>query len=578
MKTLRLLHWPTAFVIALLNLAHQSGSAAPQVYAGPAASSSFLVDGAGALNAWGHNGNAQLGLGHYSSQPVPATAPFPTGVHAWRVVATATASFGGSSTYGIGDDDQLYAAGFAGFGVPSSEYLTLIPPPAGVGGWAAVAAGSLGWLAVSTNGPIYGSINGQISWSPRPGATRWTQVAVGSYRAPSELDLFALDNRGKIYGVYSGTAWFPSPTFVEIPVPPGATAWTNLTAGANFTLALANDGNLYGWGHNESGQLGLGFGFVSTNAPQKVALPAGKSGWKSVAAGRWHSMAVTTDGQLFAWGYDYDGQLGLGGDRTNRYSPVAVAGLTNVSAIAAGQAHSLAILSCKVVAWGRNTSGELGLGFTSPFYPIPIGSQFNYDICSTNPPSLPLISVTAADPDASQGTWLSNLGQPATNTGSFEFSRTIATAASLDVKFSVSGTASNGIDYFTIPSLVTIPAHSNSVSLLVIPAGGILAVDPSTAIVNLQTDPAYQLGNSTNAIVTIIQYQSDPVLPLPGGFMLRLFVGTNLNGHVFMIQSSTNLIDWSDLGTGTNTFGVVTVTETNRARFRQRFFRTLPLP
>jgi hypothetical protein len=305
-----------------------------------------------------------------------------------------------------------------------------------------------------------------------------------------------------------------------------------MVAGANFMLAQADDGNLYGWGHNESGQLGQG-SFVYTNTPQRIALPAGKAGWKLISAGGWHSLATTTDGQLFAWGFNGYGELGLGDNHPNRYAPTAIPNLTNVTAIAAGYNHSLAVADCQVLAWGMNSSGQLGAGFTSSYYPVPIGSQFSYDICSTTPPALPLVSITAADPNASEGTWLSIYGQ--TNTGRFVISRAVATNSSLLVKFSVGGTASNGVDYLAISSSITIPADSNSVSVVVVPTGGTLATDPATVVVNLLSDAVYQLGNSTNATVTLSQYESEsgpPPLPTPM-FTMQLFVGTNLNGQLF---------------------------------------------
>jgi hypothetical protein len=224
-----------------------------------------------------------------------------------------------------------------------------------------------------------------------------------------------------------------------------------------------------------------------------------------------------------------------------------------------------------------NSGGELGVGFTSSFYPLPLDAQFAYDICSTNPPPLPMISITASDPNASEGTWLSIYGQ--TNTGQFVISRTVATNFSLEVKFTIGGTASNGVDYLTIPSSIIIPANSNSVSLVIFPTGSALATDPSTVVVNLLSDSVYQLGNSTNATVTLIQYESDsgpPPLPL-AGIQLQLFVGTNLNGQVFAIKCSTNLIDWSDLGTATNVWGIVTITETNHLLFHQRYFHAIPV-
>jgi len=548
-------------------------SASSSVFANASANSSFLIDSSGTMSSWGDNGSGQLGVGGYADQASPVMSPFPTGVTRWRSLATMYSFNSGNSTYAIGNDSQLYVAGFNGYSAPGALYFTRMVTPGGVGGCAAVTASSLGWLAISTNGQIFGNANGAVWWPPRPGATRWTQVAATSFSgSTNEQDLFALDDRGKLFGVYSGTAWFPSPWFVEIPIPAGAGAWTNIAAGGDFMLAQANDGNLYGWGHNNSGWLGLGFRFgYYTNAPQRIALPVGKTGWKAIAAGQWHTMATTTDGQLFTCGYNAYGQLGLGGSGTFQSSLTPVPNLTNVTAIAAGYWHCLAVADCQVLAWGGNSSGELGAGFMSPFYPLPVGTQFSYDICSTNPPTLPLVSINVADASASEVPRF-----PGTNTGRFEISRALATATSLEVKLSASGTASNGVDYVALPPSITIPAYSNSASLLVIPAGSTLAADPSTVTVRLLTDPAYQLGNSTNATVTLVQYEVLPPTPMPV-FTLQLFVGTNLNGQVFVAQASTNLTDWSNLGTGTNVWGVVTVTETNRISFRQRFFRAFPL-
>ena len=321
----------TAVVILAVALADQTtNAAAPQLYAGPSSESSFLVDGSGALNGWGYNAD-HLGLPGYFNQLTPAAIPFPSGVHSWRTVTVASGN--GSWTFAIGDDAQLYGAGYV-LGLRLHN-LTLIEPPAGVGGWATVSASDLGWLAVSTNGAIYGSINGQVWWpQPPAGASRWIQVALSSYFSSSRPDIFALDDQGRLFGAYSGTAWFSNPTMTLIPVPAGATAWTNISAGSRSAFALANDGNLYGWGSNETGQLAQGNHYTYTNVPQKIALPLGKAGWSAMSAGGMHVLATSTDGQLYAWGYNAYGELGLG-DQTSRYLPAAVPGMTNVTAIAA---------------------------------------------------------------------------------------------------------------------------------------------------------------------------------------------------------------------------------------------------
>ena len=541
----------------------------PQVFAGPLAYSSFLADGAGGFSGWGKNAFGALGTGGADDQTSPASIPFPFGVHGWRTIAN-----GGNWSFGIGDDGQLYNAGYV-IGGPNRPYFTLVPAPVGVSGWSALAVSDLGRLAIASNGWIFGKINSDITWAPRPGATRWTQVAIGSnsYRETNERDLFALDNAGRIYGVYSGTAWFADPGFVEITKPAGATAWTNIVAGLNFTLAQANDGNLYSWGHNNRGQLGLSFGFSFTNTPQRVSLPSGKTGWKAIAAGGWHALATTTDGQLFAWGYNKYGQLGLGNDQ-NQFSPIAVPGMTNVATIAAGYSHTLAIADCTALAWGKNAVGELGAGFISPYYPLPLAISLPYDICSTNPPQFPLVSISAPDAFAAESTWTPDYN----DTARLEISRAAATASSLQVHLAIGGTAVNGVDYQYLPTTVTIPGYSSSVSLPIVPTGSALAISPAVVTVALVSNPYYQFGFSTNANVTLVQHESQPDSPpLPtSGFKLNIFVGTNLNGRVFTIQASTNLLDWSTIGSATNVFGVVTVNEANRLAYHNRFFRAFP--
>ena len=564
-----------ALLTAVLLFTWQNATARdPQVFAGPHSYTSFLIDGAGGLSGWGETGFGQLGIGLSSDQTSPVTIPFPFGVQGWRTVASGVDNGGWS--FGIADDGQLYVAG-AAWGFAYASYFTLVPAPQGASGWSALAVSDLGWLAIASNGSIYGNINGGISWAPRPGATRWTQVAIGSwyYRAQGERNLFALDSAGRIYGVYSGTAAFSNPGFVEIARPAGATAWTNIVAGLNFTLAQANDGNLYGWGHNEVGQLGLGFGFAVTNTPQRISLPSGKTGWNTIAAGSRHALATTTDGQLFAWGHNGYGQLGLGNNQS-QFSPTAVPTMTNVAAIAGGFTHSLAIADCTAFAWGENTVGQLGAGFFSPYYPLPLQKPFAYDFCSTNPPQSPLVSISALDAIAAESTWLPNF----TNAAQLEVSRSVATASSLQVQLAIGGTAVNGVDYQNIPTTITIPAYSNSVSILIIPTGSILATNPAVISVALVSGPGYQFGGSSNVNVTLFQYQSESDFHGPGPGLPTLkwdiFVGTNSNGQVFTVESSTNLVDWVTIGTATNVFGVVTVNETNRLRYRHRFFRVVP--
>jgi alpha-tubulin suppressor-like RCC1 family protein len=143
-----------------------------------------------------------------------------------------------------------------------------------------------------------------------------------------------------------------------------------VAAGYNYSLALTESGEVYAWGWNEEGQLGLG-DTEDRLTPTKVeGLPK----VKAIAAGGAHSLALTESGEVYVWGYNASGQLGLG-DTEARLTPTKVEGLPKVKAIAAGGAwpiryvveagHSLALTeSGEVYAWGNNAFGQLGLGDT----------------------------------------------------------------------------------------------------------------------------------------------------------------------------------------------------------------------
>lgn len=163
-----------------------------------------------------------------------------------------------------------------------------------------------------------------------------------------------------------------SPTDSPVPLAvnaDGALRGKNVVAirpGRDFTMVLCNDGTLAAWGSNTAGQLGLdrnGGYSAPQSVPPRGAL-AGRS-VVSVATGRDFTLALCTDGSLFAWGLNADGQLG-DGSNLNRLSPVAVdrSGILagkQVIAIAAGDHHSFALCSDgTVAAWGRNTDGQLG--------------------------------------------------------------------------------------------------------------------------------------------------------------------------------------------------------------------------
>lgn len=129
-------------------------------------------------------------------------------------------------------------------------------------------------------------------------------------------------------------------------------------------MALKEDGTVWAWGSNSVGQLGDGtgvFGAISTVPVQVVGL----NGITAIAAGDYHSMALKNDGTLWVWGLNQYGLLGIG-STTDSNVPVQVSSLTGVAAIAAGWEHSLALKNDGTLwAWGYNYRGQLGDGTTT---------------------------------------------------------------------------------------------------------------------------------------------------------------------------------------------------------------------
>jgi PKD repeat protein len=156
----------------------------------------------------------------------------------------------------------------------------------------------------------------------------------------------------------------------------GLTGITSIAAGANHALARRNDGTVWAWGYNTYGQLGNGT--VNSNVPIQTT---GLSGMTAVGAGANHSVALKSDGTVWAWGYNYYGQLGNGtsGSGTNSNVPGQVSGLSNVTAISAGYYFNLALKGDGTVwAWGYNYNGQLGDGTTTMrTTPIQVGGLTN---------------------------------------------------------------------------------------------------------------------------------------------------------------------------------------------------------
>jgi alpha-tubulin suppressor-like RCC1 family protein len=132
-----------------------------------------------------------------------------------------------------------------------------------------------------------------------------------------------------------------------------------VAGGGQHSLALKSDGTVWAWGNNGWGQLGNGkYGGSAT----PVQVP-GLSNVTAIASGDLHNLALKSDGTVWGWGFDYYGQVGNGTSGGNVLSPAQVKGLSGVIGVAAGGFTSFALRPDRTVwAWGYNGQGELGNG------------------------------------------------------------------------------------------------------------------------------------------------------------------------------------------------------------------------
>jgi alpha-tubulin suppressor-like RCC1 family protein len=162
-----------------------------------------------------------------------------------------------------------------------------------------------------------------------------------------------------------GSSPSPNPPAPPPPAPPPAVAVTPMVAaGSGFSLALKTNGTVASWGDQSLGQLGNDrISAITQRVPQTVI---NLTNARKVAAGESHAMALRSDGTVVAWGSNADGKLGIGAVGGLFPTPQVVAGLSNVTAIAAGLDHALALRGDGTVwAWGQNDVCQLGQNDTT---------------------------------------------------------------------------------------------------------------------------------------------------------------------------------------------------------------------
>jgi len=284
--------------------------------------------------AWGYNNSGALGNGTTVTSRIPVAVSMPPGTtvtavaggyqHSLALTSTGQVLAWGWNPYGqLGDGTTITSTVPVAVSLPSGTTVT------------AIAAGFVHSLALTSTGQV-------LAW----GSNTLGQLGNGTNTSSS----------------------IP----VAVSLPSGTTVTAIAAGGSHHSLALTSTGQLLAWGYNGHGELGNG-SFINSNTPVAVSLPSGTT-VTAIGAGMDHSLAVTSTGQALAWGSNSSGQLGTGGPPSAIPVPVSLPSGTTVTAIAGGNIHSLALTSTgQVLAWGDNVQGELGNGTTThSLTPVPV--------------------------------------------------------------------------------------------------------------------------------------------------------------------------------------------------------------
>ena len=334
---------------------------------------SIALKSNGTLWGWGDNGYGQLGVGLQSHIIGQSDTTTPTQIDPgtdWSTV-TCGALF---SLAAKAADGSFFAWGDNGYGQIGVGYPLARCTPAQIGsdpGWTSVATADRNAIATRSDGTLWNWYG--FSRTPAQlGTARDWQAAFAADRYFFALKTDGtLWSWGGADGNSAGELGLGDTDARDTPTQVGTAGdWTTVACssagfGVGHTLALKADGSLWAWGSNTNGELGLSAKDSNSHAtPARVGTA---TDWRSIIAGPHCSFAIKTDGTLWAWGRDSDGRIGLGSDTSDRSVPTQVGTDNDWKMVSSGSAadtgYTLAVKTDGTMwAWGDNGGLQLGLG------------------------------------------------------------------------------------------------------------------------------------------------------------------------------------------------------------------------
>ncbi|MFA5794136.1 MAG: fibronectin type III domain-containing protein [Candidatus Brocadiia bacterium] len=369
------------------------------------------------LWAWGANNYGQLGLGDSIDRLVPTQVG--------SSLDWASVDGGNGSNLALKRDGSLWAWGGNYYGQLGLGDSTSRNTPTRVGtsnDWVMISAKGTHSLALKSNGTMWawgyntfgqlglGNTTNKFSPTQIGTANDWVYINAGGYTSFAKKSDGSIWGWGMNYNYELGLGYYSS--YKTSPIQTGSdTDWAAVSLGGAHTLGIKTNGSIYSWGSGAyDGRLGAGSSVWERLSPAQIEVD---TNWASIRAGNEHSLALKSNGTIWTWGDNVYYQLGLG-DSTNRYVPTQVGTDTNWVYIAThtSSTQCMAIKSDGTLwGWGYNSNGQLGLGdTTSRNLPAQVGV----------PPAAPTaLSATAISSSQINLTWADN----ANNEGGFRLER-----------------------------------------------------------------------------------------------------------------------------------------------------------
>jgi uncharacterized delta-60 repeat protein len=474
----------------------------------------------GTIWGWARNDAFQLGS---ATSSITSNIPIQIGSDTdWSSICATL-----QTSYAIKTDGTLWGWGANPAYYGSLPLFVTIPTQLGTANnWKIISGNHQHQLAIKTDGTLW-------SWGPRSSGNQYGQLGNGTI-TPSDI-----------------------PTQVG-----SASDWAMASAGTLYSLALKTDGTLWAWGLNDNGQLGAPPASPGTYyTPVKIGTD---NDWIAISAGEGHSHAIKSDGSLWSWGLNDNGQLG-DGTLVNKNSPIRI-GMANDWKLVTGSGRSTFAIKNNgdLYAWGDNLVGTLGDGTNidrlTPVHISPgtawknISGEFGFSLglkqdntlfaTGTNDPSFPYLGngtsinskvfvavtancslITSIIANNDSGTALNGLAStPITNVLTNDtFNGNPATFSNVTLSFTSS--THSGITLNTLTGAVNVSA----------------AVPVGTYTLNYQICQTTSLSNCDNATVTITvnpqtidavndNFSGTPIDYLTGGVTPSLLTNDIVNG------------------------------------------------